>query len=313
MIRLRSLLILALFCLGLPQASIAFNPCQQDARAHYRPVRYSLPQSKALLFRIERCGTQTSYVFGTMHSDSPEVYAQAAEVVKQLPSLRVAAFEYLQPDNAAEIMQRAMIDPIGAQPLSSQLTPEEWQILKDTLGKERGMPDEALERLRPWAVSVMLQMPRLKHDGVILDDKLKAQATARKLQLKGLETMQEQMDIFAGMTQAQQVQMLKDTLSSLPLLDQMNQELETAYIKHDLYKILTLGETGFAEIEDEQLRNYLRTALLTRRNQHMAERAQDELGKGRMLIAVGALHLPGNDGLLELLEKDGYFIFPVTK
>ena len=295
----------------VPLSAFAFDACAPDAQAHYTSVEKNPAIGKTLLFRVMRCHVPDNFLFGTMHSDAPEILAKAAPVLARLPQMRSAAFEYLEPEDAARIMQRAMFDPAAKQPLSTQLTTEEWNKLKQSVVRDHGLPEAALERLRPWAASVMLQMPRLEHGGIILDDTIKAAATKRNLPLIGLETMQEQMDIFEGMSQPQQLAMLKDTLSNLPELDAMNRDLERAYRAGDLGHIEKLGVAGFADIADPALKTYLENALLYHRNQRMAERADAELARGGLLIAVGALHLPGKQGILARLEHAGYFIFPV--
>ena len=297
--------------LCLPLNLWAFDACKTAAQTDYVSIAQSQPKARTLFFRIEHCGASPSYIFGTMHTDDPTIQQKAAPVISRLPQIRTAAFEYLEPKDGAMVMQKAMFDPLGVKPLSQQLTAQEWDNLKKELVQKRGLPEMALARLRPWAASVMLQMPQLKHGGVILDDMIKSSAKARGLPLIGLETMQEQMNIFDGMTQEQQLTMLKETISSLPELNKMNDELETAYNQRDLAHIERLGAAGFADISDAGLRQYLENALLIVRNQRMVERAEPELNKGSLLIAVGALHLPGTDGILQRLERAGYYVFPV--
>ncbi|MGL4489412.1 MAG: TraB/GumN family protein, partial [Rhizobiaceae bacterium] len=63
-------------------------------------------------------------------------------------------------------------------------------------------------------------------------------------------------------------------------------------------------EAGYGEFEE---------IMINARNGVMAERARDRLAKGSVFIAVGALHLPGEKGLVELLRKDGYTVTAAAK
>ena len=304
----------ALFALlWLAQPAQAFDACAPDAAANYTAV--SQRATQGLLWKVISCGRAPSYVFGTMHSDEPAAWKQARKVQGLLPQLAGAGFEYLQPADADVQMQRAMFDPLGNQPLQAQLTPREWKKLHHEMVETRGMPEQNLQRMRPWAVAVMLQMPTESNhsqseSGLVVDDRLKKLAAEHGVALFGLETLREQLGVFDTMPDSQQVAMLKATLGKLDDIATTNEALLRAYARGDAAEIARLGEKGFNDIDDSELRDYLREALLLRRNRLMAERAQPYLQKGNQLVAVGALHLSGQQGLLSLLEKQGYFFFP---
>ncbi len=289
-------------------AAQAFDACAPEG---YTPIasRYA----HALLFRIERCGQPSSYLMGSIHSDDANAHARAAPAFALINNVSAAGFEYLEPANAADIAAKAMFDAQPGAKLSKRLSAKQWAALRAQLETKRGMPLATIERLKPWAAAVMLQIPDAKEGGVILDDALKHKAQALGARLYGLETMEQQLAIFDGMSEAQQWAMLKDTLTNLKKVDETNARLMNAYANGNLGVIEELGKQGFAEIEDAALRAYLQRALLTQRNGRMEAAMKVEMNNESVLSVVGALHLPGPEGILQTLEKDGYYLFPIEK
>ena len=73
----------------------------------------------------------------------------------------------------------------------------------------------------------------------------------------------------------------------------------------DLVRLTAINDAAMRD-SDPQLVARFTNKLITRRNHRMAERMQSRLRSGGRFIAVGALHLPGRDGLLRLLSQQGY-------
>ena len=88
------------------------------------------------------------------------------------------------------------------------------------------------------------------------------------------------------------------------------EQILAAYLERDLAAIMRLNEESQAK-GDRELEEHLGRALIDDRNVRMVERMQPQLRRGRAFIAVGALHLPGEAGILQLLAKRGYTVTPV--
>ena len=91
-----------------------------------------------------------------------------------------------------------------------------------------------------------------------------------------------------------------------------NHEIFRSYLRADLTGLQKLAVQAFDMMENVALRNKLKETLITKRNLLMVERMQPRLADGNAFIAVGALHLPADDGLLNLLEQGGYYIHVVN-
>jgi uncharacterized protein YbaP (TraB family) len=307
-IRLLALFLLLLLT-ALP-ARAAFNACATDARQHYLPIEGHY--GRHLLFELVRCGTPPSYVLGTYHSDAPKVYKTVLPAVGVLKQSDLAVFEYLQPKDADAIVLRTMYFPDGGKEnLRDLLGPARFAKLKAAFHQKfPNFREPMLARLQPWAAAVLLQYPAQHFDGIVLDDRFKLLAEQLHKPQAGLETLQDQLDIFTDLTQAQQLSMLNDALDYGKQSAEIEHSLRDAYLDHDLARIESLVPESVALTHDAAFTHLLMNRLLYQRNHAMVEAALPLLSKGHAFIAVGALHLPGDTGLLRKFEENGYFVLP---
>ena len=97
------------------------------------------------------------------------------------------------------------------------------------------------------------------------------------------------------------------TLAQLPELPSFFDQLIQAYADDDLGAIVALGDTYQRQNDSEALRRFSRR-LNDERNHRMLARMATYLRQGNSFIAVGALHLSGPSGLLQLLRENGYTV-----
>jgi uncharacterized protein YbaP (TraB family) len=122
--------------------------------------------------------------------------------------------------------------------------------------------------------------------------------------------LEEQLSIFDELNHNDQISLLRDTLDNAPELKDLNEELILAYLSGNLDKIYS--QSLEMEGGNSELAIRLRESLIDRRNEKMAKRLVAVLERGDAFIAVGALHLPGKKGLLQLLRDQGYIVTPPT-
>ena len=257
-----------------------------------------VPFGQGLLFRIERPGVTPSHLFGTMHSDQPEVVRLARPVSTAFDGSGTLALEM---EMGAETMMAAMVFSDGRE-LRGVIGDELYQRAVEAVAL-RGMPEMAIRHYKPWAVLTILSMPP-PTTGQFLDLVLYQSALAQGKPVVGLETAQEQIAVFEGFSEVEQVAMLRETLDTQHLLGQMFEELTAAYLQRDLVRLMGLNDQyGPA---DPGLEGRIQEQLIDRRNRLMVRRMLPLLEKGRAFIAVGALHLPGESGILSLLSAQGY-------
>jgi hypothetical protein len=160
--------------------------------------------------------------------------------------------------------------------------------------------------MKPWAAAVTLSMPA-PEDGEVLDMDLYQRAQQAGKPVFGLESIREQLAIFEDMPEEEQLVLLRDTVENFAEIDAMQRELIDAWLQRDLGMLMAINDAAM-QTGDRQLAVELQDKLIIRRNRLMVERLQQYLKEGVVFVAVGALHLPGETGLLNLLEQRGYTV-----
>jgi hypothetical protein len=174
----------------------------------------------------------------------------------------------------------------------------------------RGYPAAVVNRLQPWAVVLILNMPQ-PETGLFLDYLLYIKAAEQGKTVIGLEQMGEQLAVFTSLSLNEQVSMLRDTLRDHHNFSQLFEQLLSTYLERDLQKLLELSEQQNMRGSDTALQQRFMGSLVDERNRRMAERLLPLLEAGEVFAAVGALHLPGDTGLLALLRRQGLRVSPV--
>ena len=258
------------------------------------------------LFRIDRAGVPPSYVYGTLHSNDPRVVELPPEVVTALASSRSVAFETLLLEgDVATFLASARYD--DGRRLTDHVDAATFARIRTALGAASPEP-ATLERAKPWAVLLMLAQTR-DSSTASLDGVLQAEARARRLSVLGLELPDEQVASLDAIPLASQLALMRWALDTQHARPAELEATTRAWLAGDLAGLRKLSlEPG---LRDAELAKHLRTLLkhlITDRNLLMAHRLHLPLARGRVFVAVGALHLQGNDGLLALIRKQGYRI-----
>jgi len=139
-----------------------------------------------------------------------------------------------------------------------------------------------------------------------LDMLLMAAAQQANKTLFGLETLAEQTAAFEDIPLEDQTGLLREVVCHYEQLQQDTEELVAAYAHNDLRELYRLAHRYASPVKDRLL-----DSLLIERNRRMVERLQKHLRDGRTFVAIGALHLPGPQGVLSLLVAGGYRVRPL--
>ncbi|WP_337269414.1 TraB/GumN family protein [Oryzifoliimicrobium ureilyticus] len=278
------------------------------------------PNGQGVLWKIEKPGISPSFLLGTMHVTDERVvnlsdkvqsaYRQANTVVIEsdeiLDEKKVAAAFLARPD---------LTMYTDGTTLASLLSKDNFALLDEGL-KKRGIPAAAVQRMRPWMLMSVLSVPsceiaRKAAGKQFLDQKLAVSALKDGKVVKGLETMIEQAETMVSVPDKTQ---LKSVIDTLKLGDKMNDVVETMtdlYLQENSGAIVPMLKAVNASPEDPEGDDDFEQRVIIDRNKRMAERAQPILEAGNALIAVGFLHLPGKQGLIERLRAEGFTVTAV--
>lgn len=279
-----------------------------------------LENTEALLWRVEKAGTQPSYLFGTVHLSDPRVTVLSDKVKASLLQSKTLAVEVA--DLSDEAMAKAMADAVplliytDGRSLNGALSPEEFKKVEALVAKS-GMPGELAANLKPWLVNMLLAVSECERKQVasgatVLDMRLAAEAKKASIPVVGLETIKQQLDSLAEVPDDQQVEMLKAGLKYADRTDDMMETLVQLYLKRQMgaaipFQIAIAAKAGTPAAAFDGFQK----SLLVDRNARMRDGIKPLLDSSPAFVAVGALHLPGKTGLVALLREAGYTVTPV--
>lgn len=291
---------------------------EPERLAAVREQAAGVPNGSGLLWKVEKTGVPASFLFGTMHMSDPRVVRlpPAAEAAFAAASgLVIETTDVLDPARMTEVMlthPHLMMFTDGGT-LPGLLSEEERALVEEGL-QRRGISLAAVQKMKPWIIAAMASLPacemaRKAAGEPVLDILLAHRAQERGIPLSGLEAMVDQLEAMASLPMHLHVRGLVDTLR---LGDGVEDIMETMIALYTAGEIATVwpffravlpsgqgAEDGYAAFQE---------AMIVARNRTMAEGARPHVEAGGAFVAVGALHLPGEEGLVELLRRDGYAV-----
>lgn len=263
-----------------------------------------LPFGQGVLFQIEKDGESAGYLFGTIHSEDQRVLALPEPVERAfIESPRLYVEVDMDAANMLASVAGMLLD--DGRVITDLLEPSLYQQTVRAAA-QRGLPEVALRHYKPWALAMLLSLPPAE-TGRFLDLVLYQRARTLNKEVSGLETIREQMDLFDTLSEDEQINLLRDALNNLDQLPTIFQALLERYLKQDLQGLVEINQQ-LLDSSASELADRFQVKAVDERNQRMVERLVAPLAQGGAFIAVGALHLPGEQGMLRMLERRGYRI-----
>ncbi len=283
--------------------------------AKIREEAQSVANADSILWKIELEGRATSWLFGTMHMADPEITTLPENVeaaLSKAQTIVVESTEALEPAAAANAMVKlAHLTLLGPdQNLSKMIDPDLTDEL-EAATTARQLPMPLVDRLQPWLVATTVSLPvcellRKKSGALVLDQVIAAHAKENNKELLGLETIEEQFSSIASLPQEYHLKALEETLALGSGAEDVIETLKSLYKNGDTGMIFPLMRSVSPKIFTGEGATDFQSVLIENRNRLMTERSLPTLEKGGAFIAVGALHLPGDTGLVALLSDAGY-------
>lgn len=263
---------------------------------------------QGLLWRVESTGAAPIYLFGTFHSTDPRVYEIPPPVLEAFEGASTFTLEVILTESLEINFAQRMYLPEGR--TLDRIVGTQTFLDAALIAKKFGLPPEQLRRLKPWGAMTIFSLPpseleRLASGKLPLDGWLQREAFRRGKQVHGLESIEEQIEVFDGMAEELQVAIFRTALDQAPEIEKVFEEMTQSYLARDTAELYELMERDRGDLSEAQYQEFLERTLF-RRNRVMLERLARELAAGDAFVAVGALHLPGEKGLLRLLEEAGY-------
>lgn len=262
--------------------------------------------AKHMLFRVRGPNGATVYLLGSVHLLSPESSTLPPQVDSAFAQAKSVGFETsidtLQM-RAMELMTRAQYS--NGATLRGSLSPA-TVAHADSLAKSYGMSLDQLNGFKPWFVSMLFsQLVLRKMDfrpDLGVDMQLHVKAKAASKPVFGLESTDFQLGLFDSMSPQDQERMLKDLVAPDSAAKQMK-AVRDAWAAGNGAALDSLLNNGMKDSPG------IFAALITNRNRSWIPKLETLIrGKDDALVVVGAAHLVGKEGVVELLRAKGYAI-----
>jgi uncharacterized protein YbaP (TraB family) len=269
-------------------------------------------KENTLLWKISGNGIEKpSYLFGTIHMLCADDAVLSSNMQKAIRDCDEVYFE-VDMDNLFEmlgVMNKMKMK--GDTTLKDLVSEDDYKKVKDFFERKGAMlPFSVLETYKPMLAASTLEQGSLPCDNTaMMEQVIMEEAKENKKKIRGLETMSYQAGVLDSIPYKLQAEQLVSYIDGVnkgdDKEDQQLKEMFDAYKKQDLQKLEAMmvetdaGMAGFTDI------------MLYHRNQNWVRKLKTLLTDKALLIAVGAGHLPGEKGVINLLRKEGYKVTPV--
>ncbi len=251
------------------------------------------------------------YLLGSFHLLKEDDYPLSASVDAAFADAETLYFE-ISPEEmndqakASQLMLKLGLNESGST-LASKLKPETLAKL-EKYTQTNQMPMASLQAMKPWLAGMILSVTQLQKAGLKselgLDKHFMDLAAAAKKPGKGFETMESQFQVFNSMTADQQDDFLSQTLDDMEdsngMVDKLHSQWRNAQDK-------VLLNTMVADMKKHMPSLY--ATLNTNRNKAWVPQIKSFLDDNQQddaLVVVGSMHLLGNDGIVQMLKKEGF-------
>jgi uncharacterized protein YbaP (TraB family) len=279
----------------------------------------STAQDNSLLWSVYREDLKdTSFLFGTIHLIPAEDFFIPGGLERVMSRCKTVFFEIdmqeeLNLANQISLLPKLrMKDGLTLEDLFSE---SEYQEIQSFF-KEKGLPLFFFNGMKPMFIQMMVQMDvesmQMGKEGGMKSYEMYLSEKARlaNLPTAGLETIDYQVGIFDSIPYEVQASMLLETLRAEKNLEGQNdsemEDLFALYKSEDLNKIQEMMNQS----EDPIAKEYA-DLFLFQRNKNWIPLIMEAMEEASVLVAVGAAHLPGEKGVIQLLREQGYQVNPL--
>lgn len=260
-----------------------------------------------LLYEISGNGlNQSSYLFGTHHMVPVETATKIDGVFRAFNDCSTVIGEFVD-DNPEEMQRQILVSSKMDESIFKLLTSEEEALIDSALQAELGLTLANVKYMRPNVIAMIYEMTvrervlKSKVGDMAMDSYFQVAGSELGKAVHGLETVDDQLKmLLRSIPIERQAEILVETIRNADYIITENAKLDSLYLKGDLEVLYDLL------IESEDMTEAEKFLLVDERNQDWLPKIEEHIKQEPCFIAVGALHLPGNDGLINLLRKAGY-------
>lgn len=269
-------------------------------------AEYPMEES-SLLWKISGPNVKgDSYLFGTMHLIEKEYFIFPKKLQKQVKKSDVMVMELAGLPNQMEAAGYVMLEEGSFFDFFNE---EETDSILDWANQKFKMTEEtfraSFSKMKPFAVTQLGVQLYFIGKTESYEKSFEALAKENDIKIEGLETIGEQMALFNNLTKEQQASMVMENIRHGDEGIELIKRMETTYQTQNVDDLYHLIQSEGGVINEEQ------SAFLDDRNKNWIPKIIDYISSKNAFIAVGAGHLGGPNGVIRLLQKEGYTLTPV--
>jgi uncharacterized protein YbaP (TraB family) len=262
------------------------------------------PRTDALLWRITGKGSNPSYLYGTMHIVCSEDMS-IGDSLKSAMDRSGRLYLELDMDDPMMMMKTAQLSMLKEGSIKELAGQERFERIEKFMKDSIGLPSTLFNRMKPFAL-MSLMYTKIPACGRTesYEQRLMDMAKKGKKEVVGLETVEEQFGIFDRIPDTTELRMVMDMIDDFGTQRRQFSEMSQLYRKRDLDGLGAMIQSSpdMAGMED---------VMLWDRNKRWIPTMEKAMSSSPVLFAVGAGHLPGEEGVIRLLRKAGYRVEPV--
>lgn len=323
----RSAAILFLSCIALPASAACVGDSYLDRLTAQQQKQLSaavadMPYSEGLIWKATK-DAATITVVGTMHIYDPRLEDLRDRLADTIASADLVLLE-ATPEDEVKLQELLVAEPerlflVDGPTLPELVDEDTWQLIVKAAG-ERGIPSFMAAKMQPWYLSMTLAVPSCAMSDMMagvrgLDHMIMADAQAAGVPLQAVEPYTTLFDLFGDDSFDEQLDLLRISMLVPELQEQMFVAMLDRYFAEDIGRLWEMSRIALSDVPGmdpvagNAMFDEMEEAMLNTRNRNwipvITEAAES---REDIVLAVGAGHLIGEIGVLQLLEDEGWAI-----
>lgn len=261
--------------------------------------------SKTFLWEVSD-GDSKIYLLGSVHVATEEMYPLEKVITDSYTDSEALVLEVVIDEiNPMDMMMKMMLP--AEKSLKDMVDADTYKDMV-TMMDSLQVPAMTYERLKPWGATLLLMQMQMENEGfdqsLGFDSHFLTKARAEEKEVFGLETLDDQLNAFERLSEFSN-DFFKYSIDEMENSKKMIDQMLAAWKSGDTSKI-----NEIMNLSGDEMENYDKVTeiMLDERNVKMLEKIEDYLKENKKyFVIVGAGHLVGDKGLLNLLNKSGKY------
>ncbi len=261
----------------------------------------------SLLWKIEGKDCQTSYLYGTMHIINSEYYNFTENMTKKIEESDAIIMEVGGMPNPLETLELMQLD---SGDIRDQFTAEDMATIVEFFDKKLDTDPEKFYQIygqmKPFFLIQAITQNYFSDDTESYDLDIMGIAGSKEIPLIGLETLEQQLGFFDIIPKEGMSEMVVQSIENYDKEKKQTEKMMKIYAEQKVDKLIPMMKKQSPEFMEYG------DIFLYDRNKAWIPKIKENIQSKKCFIAVGAAHLFGEGGVIDLLEKEGYTVTAVS-